>query len=452
MSKTVTRIAPSPTGYLHFGLARTALFNYLYARNMGGEFVCRIEDTDTARNKPEYEEDIVEQFAWLGLQPDRTYRQSEHLARHQECLRKLIQQDKAYVSKEPAKDDPSRTVEVIRLRNAGEVITFTDLVRGDISFDTTELKDFVIARSIDEPLYHFAVVVDDHDEGITHVVRGDDHISNTPRQILIQHALGFQLPAYAHLPLILMPDKSKMSKRRHETSLKHYRQRGILPHAILNYLALLGWTPPSGQEILSLEEMAAQFELADLHKNGAVFDIEKLRWFNRAYLHQMRADDFKEEAVRQLHDAISARGLAFDENVGHRLLPLIRERISAWGDIEAFAAAGEFDFFFADPALSPDTIPQKGNTDTEAAGHLERVQALMKQMDDSDFGAAEGIKAVIWPYAEKEGRGNVLWPLRYALSGRQKSPDPFMIAHAIGKDAALRRIARAIRELLRTRQ
>ena len=451
MSKVVTRIAPSPTGYLHFGLARTALFNYLYARKMGGEFVCRIEDTDTARNKPEYEEDIIEQFAWLGLLPDRAYRQSEHLARHQECLSDLIAGDKAYVSKEPAKDDPSRTVEVIRLRNAGETITFTDLVRGDISFDTAELKDFVIARSIDEPLYHFAVVVDDHDEGITHVVRGDDHISNTPRQILIQRALGFDTPAYAHLPLILMPDKSKMSKRKHETSLQHYRKMGILPQAILNYLALLGWTPPSGSEVLSLEEMAAEFELSDLHKSGAIFDIEKLRWFNREYLHKMRSDDFEGEALRELHDAISARGLAFDENIAHKIMPLVRERISTWGDIAQLGGEGEFDFFFADPQLSPETIPQKGSTATETREYLEHVQDLMKNLPEEDFTRAESIKTVIWPYAEEKGRGNVLWPLRYALSGRQKSPDPFEISCAIGKDAVVRRIARAIREL-HTRQ
>ncbi|MDR3571332.1 MAG: glutamate--tRNA ligase family protein, partial [Candidatus Pacebacteria bacterium] len=193
--KIVTRIAPSPTGYLHFGLARTALFSYLYARKHNGEFVLRVEDTDAARNKPEYEADILEQLQWLDLDYDRSYRQSEHVERHRELLHELVEKDLAYISKEPAKDDETKTVEVVRLRNKGERVTFTDMIRGEISFDTAELKDFVIARSIDDPLYHFAVVVDDHDEDVTHVIRGDDHISNTPRQILILRALGFEIPA-----------------------------------------------------------------------------------------------------------------------------------------------------------------------------------------------------------------------------------------------------------------
>jgi glutamyl-tRNA synthetase len=437
---------------LHFGLARTALFSYLYAKKHGGEYILRVEDTDTARNKPEYEADILDQFEWLHLTPDRSYRQSDQVGRHKELLQQLIGRDVAYISKEPAKDDVTRTVEVVRLRNKGEKITFNDLIRGEISFDTTELKDFVIARSIDEPLFHFAVVVDDHDEGVTHVIRGDDHISNTPRQILIHRALGFDVPAYAHLPLILMPDKSKMSKRKHETALKSFRDLGILPEAIINYLGLLGWTPPSGKEILSLDEMIAEFDLKDLHKSGAVFDMEKLRWFNREYLLKMRDDDFDAEALRRLEASLVSRNIPWDETIGHTLLPLLRERTHVWSDIEALVGAGELDLFFIDPRPEVTAIPQKGTSAEDAVKHLRSVSALLSDVSDEDFPDAEKVKAAVWAYAEQEGRGAVLWPLRFSLSGRQKSPDPFMIASTIGKTATLRRLSTAITLLASTAQ
>lgn len=441
----VTRIAPSPTGFLHFGLARTALFSYLYARKHGGTYIVRIEDTDKARNKKEYEEDIFEQLRWLHLEADKVYVQSEHLERHKECLHQLIASDKAYVSKEPAKDDPSRTVEVVRLRNPGEVVTFTDAVRGEISFDTAELGDFVVARSTEDPLYHLAVVIDDHDEGVTHVIRGDDHISNTPRQILILRALGFDIPQYAHLPLILMPDKSKMSKRKHETAVRHFREAGFLHDAMLNYLAHLGWTPPSGKEFLSLEEMTAEFDLESLHKAGAVFDIEKLRWYNREYLLLLPEQTFKEQALHVLHEAIALRSLPWDATVANKLTGgVIRERTHTWYDIRTLAAEGELDYFFADPSPDANSIPHKGGSKETAAANLEHVRALLQEAPAEAFANADAVKAVIWDFADSAGRGEVLWPLRFSLSGRSKSPDPFTIISIIGKDATLRRIDTAI--------
>jgi glutamyl/glutaminyl-tRNA synthetase len=191
------------------------------------------------------------------------------------ALEKLIGEGKAYISEEESKKEPGTMVHPVRLKNPGTKITFIDLIRGEITFDTTELKDFVIARAIDDPLYHLAVVVDDADMGITHVIRGEDHISNTPRQILIQEALGFARPAYAHYPLHLSAERSKLSKRTGDVAVRSYREKGYLPEALLNYLSVLGWTPPSGKEILSLEQMVADFELTDVHKSGAIFDIEK---------------------------------------------------------------------------------------------------------------------------------------------------------------------------------
>jgi glutamyl-tRNA synthetase len=439
----VTRIAPSPTGFLHFGLARTALYSYLYAKKHGGQFIIRIEDTDTSRNKPEYETDILEQLEWLGLKADKIYKQTEHLERHQWCLNDLIERDLAYVSKEPAKDDPSREVEVVRLRNPGETITFEDGVRGAISFDTSELKDFVIARSVNDPLYHFAVVVDDHDEGVTHVIRGDDHISNTPRQILILKALGFPIPSYTHLPLILMPDKSKMSKRKHETAVKSFREKGILPEALINYIAMLGWTPKSDREILGIDELIAEFDLKDLHVNGAVFDIEKLRWFNREYLHAMSESEFKAGALSALRSALETRNIPWDDTVGEKLMPVLRERISTWGDIAEQVSEGEYDYFFADPNPDPNKIPQKGDDASTAHKHLSWVYEALHNYPSESFNDQSRLKDVMWDYATNEGRGSVLWPLRFALSGVAKSPDPFTIASLIGKDATLRRIERA---------
>ena len=209
----VTRFAPSPTGLLHAGNYRTAVFSYLFARQHGGKFILRIEDTDRERSRPEYEVNILESLAWLGLDFDEKYRQSENASVHREYLEKMIASGHAYISQETPTKEGERA-EVIRFKNPNKKVLFPDLIRGDIEFDTTELKDFVIAKSLDEPVFHLAVVVDDFTAGVTHVIRGEDHISNTPRQILIQEAIGAPCPIYAHLPLVLAPDRSKLSKRK----------------------------------------------------------------------------------------------------------------------------------------------------------------------------------------------------------------------------------------------
>ena len=268
-------MAPSPTGKLHIGGVRTALYNFLYARQNGGKFILRIEDTDKERNKKEYEEDILEGFKWLGLNYDELYKQSDRGEIYKKYLEKLISDDLAYEAED----------KVIRFRNPGKDVIFNDLIRGDIKFNTEELGDFVIAKSIDDPLYHLAVVVDDHESGITHIIRGEDHISNTPRQILIQEAIGASRPLYAHLPLILAPDRSKLSKRKHgeSVSLEYYRNKGYSAEAIINYLALLGWNPGTDQEIFTLDELLKVFNLQKVHKGGAILDEKKLSWVNRKH-------------------------------------------------------------------------------------------------------------------------------------------------------------------------
>lgn len=443
MGTVVTRIAPSPTGWLHFGLARTALFSYLYAKKHGGSYILRIEDTDAARNRPEYEADIYEQFKWLGLDADATYRQSEHIPRHRELLEKLVAEDKAYLSKEPSKADPSIEVEVVRLRNSGEAVSFTDMIRGEITVNTTDLGDFVIARGLDQPLYHLAVVIDDRDEGVTHVIRGEDHITNTARHILIQRALQFDTPEYAHLPLILMPDKSKMSKRREGSSVKYYRERGILPQALINYIALLGWNPGTEQEIFTLSELIEQFDISLINKSGAVFDSTKLNWYNKTYLAELSDAEFSEYIGADLAAGLSSRGIAGDASMTAKLIPVIRERISSLVELREMIGAGELDCFFSAPALDAKDIPQKGTDAATAARHLQKVHELFSGLSDEMFAQPERLKDSVWEYATIEGRGAVLWPTRFSLSGRARSPDPFEIASIIGKKETLSRLENA---------
>ncbi len=440
MSTIRVRFPPSPTGYCHVGTARMAVLNYLFARKHNGVIIFRSEDTDKERSKLEYEEDIIEQLHWLGLSWDEFHRTTELVSTHTKMLQKLIDEDKAYLSEEESKKEPGKMVRVVRMRNPGKIITFTDVIRGDITFDTADLKDFTIARAIDDPLYNFAVVVDDGEMGITHVIRGEDHISNTPRQILIQEALGYPRPEYAHYPLHLGADRSKLSKRTGDVAVRSYREKGYLAPALLNYLATLGWTAPSGKEILSLQEMIAEFELSDVHKSGAVFDIEKLNWYNRHYLQAMPAADFARESNRVLKASFDARNISFDEGKVTGLVPIIRDRIAVWDDLRTLAHEGEFDYFFTEPQPDAARIPQRGVSTADTVRHLESVKRLLSALPESDYADAERIKAALWDYAGTEGRGAVLWPLRYGLTGRERSPDPFEVAQLIGKEATLRRI------------
>lgn len=443
-SPVKVRFPPSPTGFCHVGTARMALLNYLFARKNGGTIVFRIEDTDKERSTKEFEADLVESIRWIGLEWDEFFRQSERTDVYVSALELLIAEDKAYVSEEESKKNPGEKVHVVRLRNPGKSITFTDIVRGDITFDTTELGDFAIARSITDPLYHFTVVVDDASMGITHVIRGEEHISNTPRQILIQEALGYSRPQYAHYPLFLGADKSKLSKRKGDVAVKDYRESGFLPEALLNYIGTLGWTPPSGAEIMTLQEMVGQFELTDLHKSGAVFDLEKLRWFNREYLLKMDGSEFTEAVLPILKDAAQGRGLTWSADIGVAILPLIKERISVWNDLTEQFEAGEYDFFFKDPAPAADEIPGNKSVKEIAIAHLTKLHELLEATDSEIFTDPERLKSTVWDYATEQGRGAVLWPLRFSLSGLARSPDPFTIASHIGRDATLRRIKNAL--------
>src|SRR3989344_2871080 len=270
--KVVTRFAPSPTGLLHLGSYRTAVFAYFFAKKHEGKFILRIEDTDKERSKKEYEKDILESLKWLGIKYDELIRQSERVGRHKFYLEKMIKEGHAYISKEESKDGSDKEREVVRFRNPKIPITFHDEIKGGVTMDTTDLGDFVIAKSINEPLFHLAVVVDDFEEGITHVIRGEDHTSNTARQILIGRAIGAGTPIYAHMPLVLSYDKLKLSKRRNALPLMEYKKLGFLPEAILNGVAFLGWNPGGDKEIFNRQELIEAFELTQVQKSPAILN------------------------------------------------------------------------------------------------------------------------------------------------------------------------------------
>ncbi len=393
--KIVVRFPPSPTGNLHIGTARTLLFNYLFARKNNGKIVFRSEDTDRERSTKEFEDNIIDGLKWLGISYDDFSRQSERGEVYKKYLQQMLDEGKAYLSDESEGD--SKTV--IRFRNPNKKIKFVDVVRGEIEFDTTELKDFIVAKSLTEPLYHLAVVVDDHEMGVTHVIRGDDHISNTPRQILIQEAIGATRPVYAHIPLILGTDRSKLSKRHGATALSEYRNQGYLAEAIVNYLALLGWNPGTDQEIFTMEELIQQFDLNKIQKGGAIFDQKKLDWVNKEHIKRLPQDMQKALVLESIKNE---------------------------------------SYMVGEPELVPEKIVWKKETRENTIQHLEKILEILETGSDLQ---------AIMEYAEAVGKGNVLWPLRYSLTGAEASPDPLTVLEFVGSEKAKHRIMRSIEVL-----
>ena len=427
------------------GTLRTALFCYLYARKHEGSYLLRIEDTDKIRSKKEYEDDILASLKWLGIEHDAFFRQSEHLDAHREYLKQLIADGKAYVSKEASKDNPDEMREVIRFKNTGETVVFHDLVLGDISVDTTDLGDFVIAKDFDTPLYNFAVVVDDVNAGITHVIRGQDHVPNTPRQVLLYKALGKEVPAFAHIPLILAPDKQKLSKRKHgeSVSVSNYRKQGYLPEALINFMALIGWNPGTEQELFTPKELIEAFTLERVQKSPGVFNIEKLNWINKEHMKKLSFEAQEEQIMAYLPESFKAMP-SFTPDILHTLVPTIMERIEKFGDVTTMAEAGELSFFFSSPTLKKESLIFKGATAEESRMHLEKVAAILTDINDTEW-TIETLKEKVMAYADAlPKRGPALHPLRYSLSGLERSPDPFTIAASISRTETLARVATAL--------
>ncbi len=452
--KPVVRIAPSPTGNLHVGTARAALFNFLYARQNGGTFLLRIEDTDKERSTQEFEKNILDGLSWLGLSWDEMYRQSERTSIYEGELNKLIENGSVYVSQEKQEKEGDRA-EVIRFKNPNKRVTFHDEIRGEVSFDTTELGDFVIAKSKTEPLYHFAVVVDDFLSGVTHVIRGEDHISNTPRQILIQEAMGAPRPVYAHLPLILGPDRSKLSKRHGTVSLTEYKERGFLPEAMLNFLALLGFNPGTDQEIFTLDELVKIFDISRVQKGGAIFDEKKLSWMNKEYL-KIKGEEFTNEYIANaILSSSHAKELDVKEEDLRKTGFLFSERISLAQELRDEFERGEWDYLFQKPICEPsmliwkkparttDTVQSGGDDTAKTVENMNTIISVIENLDASVW-EKTSLKTALDTEAQKIGPGSFFWPLRVALSGKERSPDPVSLMIYFGKQETLTRLKEAL--------
>lgn len=449
-------MAPSPTGYFHIGSSRTSLFNWLFARQNKGVFVLRIEDTDKERSKKEYEDDILESLKTLGLNWDEFYRQSERSAIYRKYLNKLVSAGKAYYcfcTKEDLEAERQAEIVagiapkysgtccklsdaeikhnlsvgkpyVIRLKIPSEKIVFNDMIRGQIEFDLGLVGDVVIAKSLDEPLYNFSVVIDDMLMNITHVIRGEDHIPNTPKQIALYRALGAEPPVFGHLPLILSPDRSKMSKRYGDVSIREYLGKGYLPEAIVNFVALLGWHPKNNQEILSLDELVNEFDITRVQKAGAVFDAEKLNWINHQYVMKMTTPALMSEIRKYVPD---------EWNINEAMIDSIKPRLEKIEDAKTLLAV-----YFELPDYETALLFWKGeNRDTATV--LKKFASEIENIAPDDFNLDQ-ITAKISAVVPEDKKGDYLWPLRVALSGSKTSPSPFELLAGLKKQESLKRV------------
>ena len=418
------RFAPSPTGYLHVGGARTALFNWLYARRTGGTFLLRIEDTDKQRSTDEHTQVILDGLKWLGLDWDEQLTfQGARLVRHQEVADKLLAEGKAYLEEG-----------VIRLRVPPGEIAWDDAVHGRISFQGEDIKDFVILRSDRSPLYNFAVVVDDLDMRITLVLRGDDHISNTPKQLAVYHALGVPPPRFGHVPMINGPDGKKLSKRHGATAVGDYQHLGILPAALRNFLALLGWSPGGDKEIMTLDEMIRLFSLESILKKPAVFDMTKLEWMNGQYLSMASAQDLYPLVAPQLEKL----GLNGNQEAVFKAITAVKTRSRTTLDV-ARQVAVRLDAKFVE-------VDDKAKREIakDPAGHVAALQAALEVLKDADW-KPEILERVLRELAERRGvaSGKIFQPIRIALTGGTVSEPVNELLYVVGRDAALKRLADA---------
>jgi len=457
-----TRFAPSPTGYLHVGGARTALFSWLYARRHGGAFVLRIEDTDRERSTRESVDAILEGLAWLGLDWDEgPFFQSERLERYAEAAGRLLEKGRAYrcycprerierlrteqlARKEKPRYDgrcrrrseppPAGVTPVVRFANPLDgLVLVDDLVKGRLRFDNAELDDLVILRGDGTPTYNFCVVVDDADMGVTHVIRGDDHVNNTPRQVNILEALGTAPPAYAHVPMILGPDGARLSKRHGAVSVMQYHDDGYLPEALLNYLVRLGWSH-GDREIFSLDEMVALFDIADVHRAAAAFDPEKLLWLSHHYVKQSDPTHVAQHLRRQL----GRIGIDPEEGPPPEQVVLgFRERAKTLREMAEASAFVYRDF---------DAYDEKAAAKHLSAAARPLLAAVRDGLAALDAWTAEAIQPVVEAAASAAGvgLGKLAQPLRVAVSGRAASPPIDVTLALAGKARTLARIDRAL--------
>lgn len=510
IDKIRVRFAPSPTGFLHIGGARTALFNYLFAKKNQGVFILRIEDTDTKRSTLEFEKQIYEDLKWLKIEWDEgpqhnlslkngigPYKQSERLSIYAKYIEKLLNENKAYycfcsqeelesqkqyqmsigetphylgkcanLSKEAINDYlTQKKPSVIRFRIHSKKISFNDIIRGEIEFDTSLMGDMVIAKNIHAPLYNFVNVIDDFEMKISHIIRAEEHISNTPKQILIQEALEFPMPQYAHLSLVLAPDKTKLSKRHGAVSVSEYCQQGYLSEALVNFIALLGWNPGTEKEVYSMDALIKDFSLERVQKGGAVFNIKRLDYLNGLYIRQKSIEELTEMCIPYL---INSELIIKTENnfeiqetkekisleaLG-KIVSIYQERLKKLSEISELT-----DFFFKGKLkYDKDLLKWKEMSNQEIKDSLDKSEEILSKIEKESFNK-ENLEKILLIEADKEksdesislprsrDRGRLLWPLRVALTNKQASVSPFEVAEILGKEKTIKRIKEAIETL-----
>ncbi len=428
------RFAPSPTGSLHVGGARTALFCWLYARNRGGKFILRIEDTDRKRSQEELSSEIINEMRWLGLDWDEgPLFQSDRFEIYRQRALQLLDDGRAYRS-EPDEDGATAVIMPV---DHGD-ITFTDLVYGPITVSGSELKDIVLLKSDGSPAYNFACVVDDHEMGMTHVIRGEDHIPNTPKQILLYRALGWKPPKFAHLPLILGEDKTPLSKRHGATSLRAFRQDGFLPQALRNYLALLGWSPGGDREIMDTAELIKRFSLKKVSRKAAVLDYQKLLWMNGQYIKKSSAG----ELVNALQPLLA--GTEWEEVPRERIETIVTLLGHRLKSLKEFAAQTGY-FFDRDISYEPEAVEKywSGEGIIELLRETRKEIALLDSFTEDDL--EKSLRGLIDRLGIKAGV--LIHPLRVAVTGRMDSPGIFGILLLLGKELVLERIDKALEYL-----
>ncbi len=429
MSRPVrTRFAPSPTGFLHVGGARTALYNFLFARHSGGKFILRIEDTDRQRSEDKYIQAILESLEWLGIEPDEgPYFQSERLEKYRNAAERLLESGAAYWDEDPEKG------RAVRMRMPDRVIKVADLIHGEVRFDTSLADDFVIVKSDGFPAYNFACVIDDADMCITHVIRGDEHLSNMPRQIILYEALGLEPPKFAHIPMILGPDGAKLSKRHGATSVGEYRRQGFLPEALVNFIALLGWSAGDDVEIMSLARMCEKFDISRIRKVSSRFDSEKLGWMNGQYIMALPVDRLSAE-VREYLEGQGVDVSRFDDAWMRDFVEAYRQRMRTPADVVAPSR-----FFFTD---NVEYAPKAVRKVLAKDGALERLAAIREILAAEPEWTAKKIEACFRGYCEREavGLGKVAQPVRVAVTGTMVSPPIFETLALLGRSRSLGRI------------
>jgi len=469
-NNVVTRFAPSPTGFMHVGGIRTALYAWLWAKKNNGTFILRIEDTDKEREIAGSIEHIIESLNWLGINwdegpniggPHASYLQSERLDLYKKYAQILIDKDLAY-------PDPYTEEEVGIFRDQAELAkkpflyrehrpeTFNvwddmkplrfktpeiksykwnDLVYGDLSAGPEALDDFILIKSDGYPTYNFAHIVDDIEMGVTHVMRGQEFISSTPKFLSIYDALDIKAPLYATLPPIMGADgKKKLGKRDGAKDVLEYRNEGYLPEAMINFLALLGWNPGDERDIFTVDELIEAFDISRIGHSGAQMNLEKLDWINKEHIKKMGFEELKKNIFEYLPDELKIE----------KLVPIITERISKWGDIKNMIEAGELDFFYKIPVYQKEKLIYKNTTQEKIFENIKLAIDTLGELDEKDF-TVLNIKNILMEIANGlESRGELLHPVRYALSGLDKSPDPFVIAEVLGKNETLSRLQKAI--------